>query len=686
MRLAISIYNLLSLSPITRLSVAILLTILFLLHTGLSPSSTWGWLAVIASFLAFIFQRFLICGISLGVIAIWLHAPLPYLQNFNNCIYDARIIKHNYSQRNRGRSIDFDATNIICDGHNIPDQRLKLWDFDKQFITDQNNQYVLQSSLKPIRSRLNFSDFDYEKHLISQGVRLQINNPTIIGTSALKSPLIRLRNSFSASIRNNLSSHNAAIILALVTGNRTALSSNQKNIMQKTGTSHILAISGLHLALLGGIAWILGQWLWAISWRLSERLMPIQAGAVFALLIITYYALLTGFDIPVKRAWIMFSLLIVSWLGMKILSNNALYLAAVIVMFVQPYSVLSVGFYFSFIATFIVLWCVKQKLPILFQIILMQILISITLLPITWFAFGSISLSAFFVNILIIPWLGVWVLPWAVVACLLSLIAPELSDPIWLFVDFSTTALWACIDFFHQLNWAYSPNHTPMLWAVIIAASSIVISLVYKKYWLIFGVIFTFIPFYRSATPSLIMADSRYTSVMLDDGETAIVINPGRKYQHINDAKKWHQIMQKRGLTLGAIVLQDDKLSKISATKWLYKRYPKSTIIKLQNFPFPYASQYCQNIFVGETQLIMTKKDDSCQATILWQGEQIELFTDKNSTIKNVILNGSKMRWHDNHYDTKKIGSLRIGKQEKEFMIESTRQNKKLWRSIENGE
>ncbi len=644
--------------------------------------------AVIVVVIGLYFQRFLIIGIGAGIIAIYLNAPLPYTKPLTDCQYQADIIKANYSTRNQGRVVYLSAKNINCDGQILPNQKLQLWDNKQQLTGLENQRLTIRSQLTPIYAHLNFYSVDYEKVLIANGIRLTVKKPKIIDRQKQTQPILWLKNHFSDAIQENLSADNAAIILALVTGNRSAMSPQQKETLQQTGTSHILAISGLHLALIGGIAWLIGQWGWAMSWRLSEKIMPIQAGAVFALFVITVYALLTGFEIPVRRAWTMFFLMIVSWLWLKSLHHSLLF-AAIAVIFIEPYAVVSVGFYYSFIATFVVLWSARLNYSPLIKILIMQAMVNLTLLPITWLVFGKIPLVAFFVNLLIIPWLGFWVLPWAILACLLTLFIPNFTGYLWTFVDFSTTAMWQTLQLFANLNLTFSPNFTPLPIAVIIAIGSLLLALIIgnKRFAIGFscGFLVVFLPITLPHDPSLTIADGRYTSAMIDNGKTAILINSGRKYRHINQAEKWHRYLQQSNLTLGAIVLQNDKISRISATAWLLKKYPTAKVIILMDFPTPYPNHYCQGFSADNLQLVTEKQGNHCQAKFNWFGQAIGVFKHKNDNrnTDSLLLSKSQLIWQGKHYSSQKLGAIQIQyKKEKDFSLSYLRETKRLWRVV----
>ncbi len=655
-------------------------TVLTLMYFPTLIANMW-WVigAIIVIFIGLYFQRFLAIGIGLGVIAIYFNAPIPYAKPFTDCHYQADIIKANYSTKKQGRVVYLSAKNIHCDGQTLANQKLQFWDNKQQLTGLENQRLTIRSQLTPIYAHLNFYTVDYEKVLIADGIRLTVKKPKIIAMQKQTQPIVWLKNHFSDAIRENLSANNSAIILALVTGNRTAMSPQQKETLQKTGTSHILAISGLHLALIGGIAWLIGQWGWAMSWRLSEKIMPIQAGAVFALFVITIYALLTGFEIPVRRAWIMFSLMIVSWLWLKSLHHSLLF-AAIAVILIEPYAVVSVGFYYSFVATFVVLWSARLNYSPLVKILIMQAMINLTLLPITWLVFGKIPLVAFFVNLLIIPWLGFWVLPWAILACLLTLLIPSLANYLWLFVDFSTGAMWQTLQVFADLNLIFSPNFTPLPIAVIIAIGSLLLALIIGKKRFAVGFLVIFLPITLPHNPSLTVADGRYTSAMIDNGKTAILINSGRKYRHINQAEKWHRYLQQNNLTLGEIVLQNDKISRISATAWLLKKYPNAKVITLMDFPTPYENHYCQDFSTDSLQLITEKQGNHCQAQFNWFGQAIGIF-DNSSDTDNIILSKSQLRWQGKNYSSRTLGAIQIQyENKKDFSFSYLREDKRFWR------
>lgn len=667
--------------PSLCLSVGLLVAILAQLFAAWLPSTSLMLLLFTLSFVSFLWGRFFLCGLCLGVLAVGLNAPIPYQHDFNDCYFRAQIARPNYSSRSLGQSVYLFAEEIRCgeEKKTLPPQRLQYWDNQHTLDDLLGQRLTATAKLIPVRARLNPYHFDYEKYLLSKGIRLSAKQLTIVATEPESSVLLKMKQYLADTLQAKLSSQSAGIILALLSGNRTALSATQKATMQATGTSHLLAISGLHLALVGGIFWLLTQWLWGMSWTLSDRLSPRHAGAIIALIAITFYAVFTGFDVPVKRAWIMFSLLILSWLSGRGVANSSLLLAASAVMFVSPYAVVSVGFYFSFLATFIVLWSSRLPYSPLLQVLIMQILINLTLLPITWSAFGIISLSALFVNILVIPWLGLWVLPWAILAALLSTLSDALATPVWQLLDITTTMLWQTISFAEQRNWTFQPETRPPLLAVIIAVMAIIGALISGIRWLFIGVLLIFLPPYSTVSPAIIVADKRYASALFHNGKTAILVNAGRRYRHINEAQIWQQYLQQHRLTLGAIILENSKLMRISATKWLLEQFPTAKVITLEAFPLPYSAQFCQSVVFEQLSLKAQKTDKGCHARIIWFTDEIMLFSGKQAA-SNALQTQSRLVWRGKIYDSQQLGAITLENNGNYIDIDAMRYHKRLWR------
>ncbi len=178
-----------------------------------------------------------------------------------------------------------------------------------------------------------------------------------------------------------LSPFAAAVIPALVTGDRRGLDPPLWRLFRDLGTAHLLAISGLHLTLVTGLLWGLGRWLLApLLWLLcppARRFSlqqwawgPALAGALG-------YAALAGFALPTQRALIMVTVLAACRLcRARPQGGDVLGLALLTVLLLQPLAALSAGLWLSFTAVAVILllidgsrWPVMVSLPLLMGVL-----------------------------------------------------------------------------------------------------------------------------------------------------------------------------------------------------------------------------------------------------------------------------------------------------------------------------
>lgn len=186
--------------------------------------------------------------------------------------------------------------------------------------------------------------------LLASGFRLE---SAIIGReTGFAADLVRLRYGLSAHIQRRLPDETGGIAAALLTGDRSALDRDVIEILRSGGLGHILAISGLHMALLAGtvygVARLIGAAIRPFGRAFDARYPAILCALVAALA----YLVLTGASLPTQRAVIMTACLLCAVLvSRRALSMNALGLACVMILILAPHSVLSVGFQMSFAAT-----------------------------------------------------------------------------------------------------------------------------------------------------------------------------------------------------------------------------------------------------------------------------------------------------------------------------------------------
>ena len=190
-------------------------------------------------------------------------------------------------------------------------------------------------------------DFDYENYLAHQGIYTTITYPEIEVLEQGKGfkPLewvYSLRNRLSRTLSEALPEPQASLAQGIILGIRGNIPPSLKADFASTGTSHLLAISGLHLGIMAGIILSLGIWLFG---RRRNVHIWLALGAIWL------YAVITGMHPPVLRAAIMVSLFLAAGLlGRQRSAITALTFAAAIMVGFSPYILGDASFQLSFLA------------------------------------------------------------------------------------------------------------------------------------------------------------------------------------------------------------------------------------------------------------------------------------------------------------------------------------------------
>jgi competence protein ComEC len=132
-----------------------------------------------------------------------------------------------------------------------------------------------------------------------------------------------------------LSQDDAAMLSAMLVGDRTQLNGQLRRGFERTGTFHLFVVSGLHVVLLVG----------GLLWCLRRLRMPEGAAVALALTLGFFFALLTGFGAPIQRALAMTAAyLLARWIGRDTAPLNALGIAAVIILAIDPRALFEASF------------------------------------------------------------------------------------------------------------------------------------------------------------------------------------------------------------------------------------------------------------------------------------------------------------------------------------------------------
>lgn len=161
-----------------------------------------------------------------------------------------------------------------------------------------------------------------------------------------------VRSGLAARVRSAISGVPAEIAIALVAGDRSAIPPEVEESMRVSGLTHILSISGLHMALVAGTLFALVRGLLALVPGLALRL-PIKAlAAAAALSGSAFYLMLSGNDVPAQRSFVMTAIVLLGvFIGRPALTLRTVAVAALVVLALTPEAALEPGTQMSFAAT-----------------------------------------------------------------------------------------------------------------------------------------------------------------------------------------------------------------------------------------------------------------------------------------------------------------------------------------------
>ena len=337
-------------------------------------------------------------------------------------------------------------------------------------------RWLLTVRLRRPHGNVNPHGFDYEAWLLERGIGATgyVKSHKLLG--ARNAPLDWIEKGREA-VRNRFherlgATPAAGILAALAVGDQRAISPEEWRLFSRTGVTHLMSISGLHVTLVSGLV----AWLVSAGWRrvpaLALRLPARKAAALAAILAALGYTLAAGFAVPAQRTFYMVAVVALAlWSGRIASPARTLALALAIVLVADPWAPLAPGFWLSFGAVALIFyvvtgWTSPGRPPM--QWVRIQWAITIGLAPAALLLFGQLSVAGPLANALAIPLVSVVVTPLALVAALVPA-QPVLDLAAWLVEWLLQFLEWCAL-----LPGALWQQHAPAPWSVALALAGVV--------------------------------------------------------------------------------------------------------------------------------------------------------------------------------------------------------------------
>ncbi len=343
-------------------------------------------------------------------------------------------------------------------------RKIKLSWFDTEELPDIGDEWFLTVRLKKPRGLMNPAGFDYEKWLMHKGIVATgyVRNKGInrLIQKASTWTLSQLRTRILQKIQDlSIDETPKSLIKALVVGDGSTISSEHWQWFRKTGTSHLLVISGLHIGLVAAVSAGIVTFFWKLYGIFKQPLL--DKGVVVGMIsfcVAMIYAGLAGFTIPTSRALIMLGVYLVYAITRRHnTKNTAFFVALLLVLLVFPLSPLAPGFWLSFSAV-LGIFILHQRQVVqqsgLGEWLVWHTYLALIMLPLTSLFFSYSSIVAPIVNFVTIPVLALLIVPLSLVSTIMLFLIPDLGQVMMTICAFLLEWVMVLVGYFAQVEWA----------------------------------------------------------------------------------------------------------------------------------------------------------------------------------------------------------------------------------------
>ena len=283
-----------------------------------------------------------------------------------------------------------------------------------------------------------------------------LGDPQLVEPSA-SNGLDALRRRLGDHIRGRLPGASGGIATALATGDQNAVGEDDAEAMRRSGLTHLLSVSGLHIAAVIGATMLLTLKLLALSERLALRFNLVLVAAGTGAVAGIAYTILTGAQVPTVRSCIVALLVLAGIaLGREALSMRLLSVAAIAILLVKPESLAGASFQLSFAAVTAIIalhstgWArrffmrrddgpIMRLLRALLSMLATGLAVELALIPFALYHFHRAGLYGIGANLVAIPLTTFVIMPLEAGALLLDVFG--LGAPLWALTGMAIDAL-----------------------------------------------------------------------------------------------------------------------------------------------------------------------------------------------------------------------------------------------------
>ncbi len=333
-------------------------------------------------------------------------------------------------------------------------KRIRISWYRTEQTVHSGQKWRFIGKIKPLHAVVNPHGFDAARWLLAQRISgsLAVQQAELLSAAPAGYALDHRRAQLLAWIQHTLPADQAAIASALSVGQRGLIGPAQRDILLRTGTGHLLAISGLHIGMAALFGWWLGQLL-TVAWSALRSGLDDGLGdglgydlancdgcwpgaegirLLMMLLVAIGYAAISGLMVSTGRALVMLLLAAAAMLMRRRISPARVLLAALLMLLLyNPMVTLGAGFWLSFGAVFWLWWSLHGRLSQgrwWQRLMVIQVVLLLGMSPLQLVWFQQFSLLALPANLFAIPLVSGLILPLLLLAVLLHSMALPGAD------------------------------------------------------------------------------------------------------------------------------------------------------------------------------------------------------------------------------------------------------------------
>ncbi|MBU1183187.1 MAG: ComEC family competence protein, partial [Proteobacteria bacterium] len=335
--------------------------------------------------------------------------------------------------RDNRLSFELSAQTIGINGKIIPvSGKINVRVFKNIPDISTGDMVFFKSGIRSVRNFNNPGGFDYKRHMAFKGIsgtayvagdeiRVEPNEEDIKWERVIENA----RKNFSLLIENSTPYSEAGVLKALLIGDRNSISPEVRQDFNRTGTSHVLAISGLHIGIVATVSFLLFKKILSFFNLFLRNAWTRKGAAILSIIPVIIYGLLAGMSPSTQRAVIMVSVFLTSFLIEKEHDAlNTLAVAAMLIIAVHPPSLFLISFQLSFLSVLFIILGLEQTLyrknkqidpdegwrlrlqKKIAAFFLVSFFATIGTFPVVMYYFNQVSLVGLAANCIVVPLTG----------------------------------------------------------------------------------------------------------------------------------------------------------------------------------------------------------------------------------------------------------------------------------------